>query len=187
MVTVSHYGSDEPSQGYCSINNSQYWNYNVVDSDVLGTQKVQTDNFPSISIHLCGDEKHVGDETRSRMIDGEHKLVTAKCRQIIELKNHVCDTLDRNFVVINQKGIDPICLDMLAKAGIMGLRRTKRRNMERLTLACGTAMNLTPDCLGHVQPTKHQIKQIKDALRDGLRAFKNTIEDKCVVPGGDAF
>ena len=45
-------------------------------------------------------------------------------------------------------------LDMLAKNGIVALRRAKRRNMERLVLACGgTAMNsvdeLTPDCLGH--------------------------------------
>lgn len=43
---------------------------------------------------------------------------------------------------------------MLAKEGIVGLRRAKRRNMERLTLACGgIAMNsfddLTPECLGH--------------------------------------
>ncbi|GAM25423.1 hypothetical protein SAMD00019534_085980, partial [Acytostelium subglobosum LB1] len=161
-------------------------------------------------------------EQRSRMIDGEHKLVEERCRQIIELKNHVCDTPDKNFVVINQKGIDPICLDMLAKANIIGLRRAKRRNMERLTLACGgIAMNsldeLSPDCLGHAElvyehtigeekytfvegvknpfsctilikgPTKHLIEQIKDALRDGLRAVKNTIEDKCVVPGGGAF
>ena len=44
-------------------------------------------------------------------------------------------------------------LDMLAKEGIVGLRRAKRRNMERLTLACGgIAMNsvddLAPDILG---------------------------------------
>ena len=44
-------------------------------------------------------------------------------------------------------------LDMLAKNGIVALRRAKRRNMERLVLACGgTAMNsvdeLTPECLG---------------------------------------
>ena len=43
---------------------------------------------------------------------------------------------------------------MLAKEGIVGLRRAKRRNMERLTLACGgIAMNsfddLTSECLGH--------------------------------------
>lgn len=51
------------------------------------------------------------------------------------------------------QGIDPLSLDMLAKEGIVALRRAKRRNMERLALACGgTSMNsvddLTPDCLG---------------------------------------
>lgn len=60
---------------------------------------------------------------------------------MIELKKLVCDSqLDKdgnvvgekkNFVVINQKGIDPLSLDMLAKQGIMALRRAKRRNMER--------------------------------------------------------
>lgn len=29
--------------------------------------------------------------------------------------------------------------------------------------------------------------QIKDAIRDGLRAVKNTIDDQAVVPGGGAF
>lgn len=43
---------------------------------------------------------------------------------------------------------------MLAKEGIMALRRAKRRNMERLTLACGgIAMNsfddITESCLGY--------------------------------------
>jgi T-complex protein 1 subunit zeta len=57
-------------------------------------------------------------------------------------------------VVINQKGIDPLSLDMMAKEGMVGLRRAKRRNMERLVLACGgTAVNslddLTPDVLGY--------------------------------------
>jgi T-complex protein 1 subunit zeta len=49
----------------------------------------------------------------------------------------VCDSPEKSFVLINQKGIDPMSLDMLAKEGILGLRRAKRRNMERLTLACG--------------------------------------------------
>ncbi len=33
-------------------------------------------------------------------------------------------------------------------------------------------------------PNKHTIVQIKDAIRDGLRAVKNAIHDKCVVAGG---
>lgn len=56
---------------------------------------------------------------------------------MIELKKAVCGGSQRGFVVINQKGIDPGSLDLLAKNGIMALRRAKRRNAERLALACG--------------------------------------------------
>ncbi|XP_076792286.1 T-complex protein 1 subunit zeta-2 isoform X5 [Arvicanthis niloticus] len=35
-------------------------------------------------------------------------------------------------------------------------------------------------------PNKQTLIQIKDALRDGLRAVKNAIEDGCVVPGAGA-
>ena len=40
-------------------------------------------------------------------------------------------------MIINEKGIDPICLEQLANTGIIALRRAKRRNMERIVLACG--------------------------------------------------
>lgn len=36
-------------------------------------------------------------------------------------------------------------------------------------------------------PNKHRITQTKDAVRDGLRAVKNAIEDGFIVPGGGAF
>lgn len=36
-------------------------------------------------------------------------------------------------------------------------------------------------------PNKHTLTQIKDAIRDGLRAVKNAIEDNCVLPGAGAF
>lgn len=36
-------------------------------------------------------------------------------------------------------------------------------------------------------PNLHSIGQINDAVRDGLRAVKNAIEDKAVVPGAGAF
>ena len=82
------------------------------------------------------------------------KYHAKQIRKIIDLKNTVCTPENGcNFVLINQKGIDPLSLDMLAKANIMALRRAKRRNMERLTLACGgKAVNcvddMTPDVLG---------------------------------------
>merc|ERR1711978_103684 len=36
-------------------------------------------------------------------------------------------------------------------------------------------------------PNKHTLSQMKDAVRDGLRAVKNALEDKCVVPGAGAY
>lgn len=53
------------------------------------------------------------------------------------MKKKLCDGTNKNFVVINQKGIDPPSLEMLSREGIIGIRRAKRRNMERLPLACG--------------------------------------------------
>jgi len=98
-------------------------------------------------------------EQREKLVESERRFTDAKVKKIIELKNRVCDQevgaggKPKGFVVINQKGIDPLSLDMLVKAGILALRRAKRRNMERLQLACGgVAQNsvddLTPDVLG---------------------------------------
>ncbi|KAM6338002.1 T-complex protein 1 subunit zeta [Alca torda] len=161
-------------------------------------------------------------EEREKLVKAERKFIEDRVNKIIALKRKVCGDSDKGFVVINQKGIDPFSLDALAKEGIVALRRAKRRNMERLTLACGgTAMNsvedLAPDCLGHAGlvyeytlgeekytfiekcdnprsvtllirgPNKHTLTQIKDAVRDGLRAVKNAIEDGCVVPGAGAL
>ncbi|KAH1075572.1 hypothetical protein J1N35_027900 [Gossypium stocksii] len=161
-------------------------------------------------------------EQREAMVAAERRSVDERVKKIIELKNKVCAGNDSNFVVINQKGIDPPSLHLLQQAGIVALRRAKRRNMERLVLACGgEAVNsvddLTPDCLGwaglvyeHVLgedkytfvenvrhphsctilikgPNDHTIAQIKDAVRDGLRAVKNTIEDEAVILGAGAF
>ena len=70
-------------------------------------------------------------------MESERRAVDIKVKKIVELKNLVCDQATesnekrKNFVVINQKGIDPMSLDLLAKNGILALRRAKRRNMER--------------------------------------------------------
>jgi len=161
-------------------------------------------------------------EEREKLVAAERAFTDEKVKRIVELKKKVCDGTQKSFVLINQKGIDPVSLDMLAANGIMGLRRAKRRNMERLALACGgVAINsvedLNLDVLGHADevyehvlgedkytfiegcknpksvtilvkaPNKHTMTQIKDAIRDGLRAVTNAIEDKFIVPGAGAF
>uniref|UniRef100_A0A4W2GDU4 Chaperonin containing TCP1 subunit 6B n=1 Tax=Bos indicus x Bos taurus TaxID=30522 RepID=A0A4W2GDU4_BOBOX len=160
-------------------------------------------------------------EEKEKLVKAERKFIEDRVQKIIDLKDKVCAQSNKGFVVINQKGIDPFSLDALAKHGILALRRAKRRNMERLSLACGgVAVNsvedLSVDCLGHAGlvyeytlgeekytfiedcinprsvtllvkgPNKHTLTQIKDAVRDGLRAIKNAIEDGCVVPGAGA-
>ncbi|KAK2463200.1 hypothetical protein APHAL10511_004855 [Amanita phalloides] len=98
-------------------------------------------------------------EQREKLVESERRFIDEKVKKIVELKKHVCDQAvdakgkPKDFVIINQKGIDPLSLDILAKNGIFALRRAKRRNMERLQLICGgTAQNsvddLTPDVLG---------------------------------------
>jgi len=162
-------------------------------------------------------------EDREKLVTAERKFIEDRVQKIIELKKKLCTKENgKTFVVINQKGVDPFSLDAFAKEGMMALRRAKRRNMERLALACGgVAMNsvdeLTEDCLGqaglvyeHVLgenkftfvekcanpqsvtilmkgPNKHTLQQTKDAVRDGLRAVKNALEDGCVIPGAGAY
>lgn len=42
-------------------------------------------------------------------------------------------------------------------------------------------MSTNAPCTYHAGPNDHTIAQIKDAVRDGLRSVKNTIEDEAVV------
>ncbi|CCE88863.1 Piso0_001652 [Millerozyma farinosa CBS 7064] len=94
-------------------------------------------------------------EQREKLVASERRFVDEKLKKIIDLKNEVCGLeSDKGFVIINQKGIDPMSLDVLAKHGILALRRAKRRNMERLQLICGgeaqnSVDDLTPDILGY--------------------------------------
>jgi len=160
-------------------------------------------------------------EEREAMVEAEQATTKKRIAKIVALKNEVCKD-DETLVVINQQGIDPFALDQLQRAGIMGIRRAKRRNMERLALACGgfavnTADDLSPECLGYAGtvyehmlgedkftfiedvknpfsctilirgPNKHSTGQIKDAIRDGLRAVKNAIDDRSLIPGCGAF
>ena len=93
-------------------------------------------------------------EQRDKMVAAERVFTDEKVQKIIELKRQVCTPDNgKSFVIISQKGIDPASLDALCKDGIMALRRAKRRNMERLTRACGgTPVNsvedLSPEVLG---------------------------------------
>merc|ERR1711983_244083 len=148
-------------------------------------------------------------DEREKLVAAERKFIEDRVKKVIEFKKKVCDGTDKTFVIINQKGIDPLSLDALAREG-------------RLALACGgTAMNTFDDldesCLGYAGSVyehvlgenkftfveecknprsvtillragnKHTLVQMKDAVRDGLRAVKNALDDGCVVPGAGSY
>lgn len=161
-------------------------------------------------------------DEREKLVAAERKFIDDRVKKVIEFKKKICDGTDKTFCIINQKGIDPLSLDALAREGILALRRAKRRNMERMALACGgAAMNTFDDldesCLGYAgvvyehvlgenkftfveecknprsvtillrAGNKHSLVQMKDAVRDGLRAVKNALDDGCVVPGAGTY
>ena len=81
---------------------------------------------------------------RESMVAAERKWVDDRTQLILDLKNKACKP-GETFVIINQKGIDPLALDMLAREGILALRRAKKRNMERVVLACGGETHPNPN------------------------------------------
>ena len=93
-------------------------------------------------------------EQKAKMAEAERKTTDDKVKQILALKREVCTKENgKTFVVVNQKGIDPIALEMMAKEGIFAVRRAKKRNMERLALAAGgeavnSFENLNAEVLG---------------------------------------
>ncbi|KAF2717205.1 t-complex protein 1 subunit zeta [Polychaeton citri CBS 116435] len=119
-------------------------------------------------------------EQREKLVESERRFVDEKLRKIVELKKEVCGTDNsKGFVIINQKGIDPLSLDVLVKNGIFALRRAKRRNMERLQLICGgisqnSVEDLTPDVLGwagHVY--EHQLGEEKFTFIEEVKEPKS--------------
>jgi len=214
-----------------STNESRFVNGIVLDHgarhpdmpDVLYNCKVMTLNT---SLEYEKTETQSGfyyssAEEREKLVESERKWLDERCKQIIDFKRNVCKD-GESFVIINQKGVDPLSLDIFAKEGILCLRRAKRRNMERLTLACGgspihslqdieesqlgyagkvSQVTLGEDKFTFVEdckkaksctmllqgPNEHSLNQAKDAIKDGLRALKNGLEDNAVVSGAGAF
>lgn len=118
-------------------------------------------------------------EDREKLMHSERKFTDERAKKIIDFAKEVCKDGKHSFAVINQKGVDPICLDMFAKEGIIALRRAKRRNMERLTLACGgKALNaideLSVDDLGYADEVyEHTLGEEKYTFVEGVKNPKS--------------
>ncbi|CAF1369335.1 unnamed protein product [Rotaria sp. Silwood1] len=85
-----------------------------------------------------------------------------------------------HLLSLNQKGIDPLSFNVLAKDGILALRRAKHRNMERLTLTYDDeAMNLLENL------TKEYLGFAEDVYEHSEEKF--TFVEGCIIPSDDAF
>merc|ERR1719343_1545947 len=126
-------------------------------------------------------------EQRDKLAESERKFTDEKVRKIVELKRKVCtEENKKSFVVINQKGIDPPSLEMLAHEGIIALRRAKRRNMERLPLAVGgNAVNsvddLDEDDLGYADLVYEQ--SLEDDKYTFIEGVKNPYSVTVLIQG----
>lgn len=124
-------------------------------------------------------------EQREKMVAAERKWVDDRTEMILDLKKKVCGP-GESFVIINQKGIDPLALDMLAREGVLALRRAKRRNMERVCLACGgeqinSLEALSPDCLGYAETVEET--SLGEEVYTFVEGVKNPFSCTILVKG----
>ena len=158
-------------------------------------------------------------DQQEKQFNKERELIDKKINKIIQLKRLVCKKGNKGFLVINQKGIDNISLDLFCREGILALRRAKKKNMERISVLCNSIpVNSSDDIdssiLGFAGLVYEQIigdekytfienvsnpfsgtilikgsniflrKNTEEVIKNGIKAVKMGIEDKCCLRGG---
>lgn len=100
---------------------------------------------------------------------------------------------------VSQNSVDDLTPDVLGWAGLvyehtLGEEKftfvENVREPKSVTLLIKGRLSTLPLSLSltcPIGPNQHTIAQIHDALRDGLRSVKNTIEDASLIPGAGAF
>lgn len=115
---------------------------------------------PEVNAEFC----YSSAQQRDQLVSGEREFIAEKARKIAELAGELKKE-GRSLVVVNEKGIDMYSLEILAGAGVLALRRAKRRNLERLVNMCGGKLvtqvsQLTRESLGFCQ--KVSVKTINE-------------------------
>jgi T-complex protein 1 subunit zeta len=88
---------------------------------------------PEINAEFC----YSSAQQRDAMAAQEREFILKKARAIAEFGKKLRSERGMSLLVVSEKGIDPFSLEVLANAGILALRRAKRRNLERLVRMCG--------------------------------------------------
>ena len=84
---------------------------------------------------------------------------------------------------VAMNSVEELSVECLGQAGIV-YEHMLGENKFTYVEKCANPQSVTILMKG---PNKHTLTQIKDAVRDGLRAVKNAIEDECVIPGAGAY
>ncbi|KAI4292313.1 T-complex protein 1 subunit zeta [Pancytospora philotis] len=103
---------------------------------------------PEINAEFC----YSSAAQRDAMAASEREFILERARAIAAYARELRQQ-GKSLVLVNEKGIDPYSLEILSDAGVLALRRAKRRNLERLVNMCGGKIitqlsQLAPDCLG---------------------------------------
>lgn len=130
------------------------------DVCVMATNMSLEYEKPEINAEFC----YSSAQARESMAAEEREFITEKAKKIAELAVLLKED-GKNLIVISEKGIDPYSLDILAGAGVLALRRAKRRNLERLINMCGGSLvtqvsQLSKENLGYCQ--KVTVKTINE-------------------------
>lgn len=87
---------------------------------------------PEINSEFC----YSSAKQRDELAEKEREFILQKSRAIAALGRKLKEG-GKSLMVVSEKGIDPYSLEVLAEAGVLALRRAKRRNLERLVNMCG--------------------------------------------------
>jgi len=87
---------------------------------------------PEVNAEFC----YSSAQQRDQLASSEREFIAEKARRVAELAVAL-KSEGKSLVMINEKGIDPYSQEILAGAGVLALRRAKRRNLERLINMCG--------------------------------------------------
>ncbi|KAG0439419.1 T-complex protein 1 subunit zeta [Dictyocoela muelleri] len=95
---------------------------------------------------------------RDILAENERNFIIERAKKIVGFAKEIQNT-GKSFMLITECGIDPFSLEILSNAGILGLRRAKRRNLERLVRACGgniitSLKDLDKNNLGYAREVK---------------------------------
>lgn len=101
-------------------------------------------------------------EDKMKMEEGERRVLKDRVRRVLEAMEKVARanaSLDPQFMLVTQKGIDQHALEIFATYKVLALRRAKRRNMQRLQALTGctpisTVQELSDSCFGFAGSVK---------------------------------